>query len=100
MAAVAKKDYKVCRQQDINKVDYEWLKYEWLKIAVSFLNTNYRYLGILKCSSYMIGLMCKTLEDLANSVDSFQEYSYSTVSIIISHIIRSFQGNRNETETY
>lgn len=48
----------------------------------------------------MIGLMCKTLKDLANSVDSFQEYSYSTVSIIISHIIKSFQGNRNETETY
>ena len=48
----------------------------------------------------MIGLMCKTLKDLANSVDSFQEYSYSTVSIIISHIIKSFQGNSNETETY
>ena len=95
MAAVTKEHYKVWRQQDINKVDYEWLK-----IAVHFLNTNYRYLGILKCSSYMIGLMCKTLKDLANSVDSFQEYSYSTVSIIISHIIKSFQGNRNETETY
>ena len=95
MAAVAKKHYKVCRQQDINKVDYKWLK-----ITVRFLNTNYRYLGILKCSSYMIGLMCKTLKDLANSVDSFQEYSYSTIRITISHIIKSFQGDRNETETY
>ena len=95
MAAIAKKHYKVWRQQDINKVDYEWLK-----ITVRFLNTSYRYLGILKCSSYMIGLMCKTLKDLANSVDSFQEYSYSTVRITISHIIKSFQGDRNETETY
>lgn len=95
MVAIAKKHYKVWRQQDINKVDYEWLK-----ITLRFLNTNYRYLGILKCSSYMIGLMCKTLKDLANSVDSFQEYSYSTVSIIISYIIKSFQGNRNESETY
>ena len=83
MAAIAKKHYKVWRQQAINKVDYEWLK-----IAVRFLNTNYRYLGILKCSSYMIGLMCKTLKDLANSVDSVQEYSYSTVSLIISYIIK------------